>query len=401
MHGAAATPEIILDALITERNSLNNVEMIHLHTHGRARYADYPEFRVTNLFVGENLRKKLDYDRVDYLPCFLSEIPGLFRRRVRAPDVAIVQVSSPDAKGYCSLGTSIDVARAAVESASIVLGQVNPEMPRTHGDGLIHLKQFTSIWEHRAPLLATQSKIPNATEKKIAEHVATLVENGSTLQMGIGAIPDAVWASLTDRKNLGVHTEMFSDGLLPLLECGAVDNSKKTFHAGKTVTSFVNGTDALFRYVHDNPSILFLESDYVNRAENIARNPKVMAINSAVEVDLTGQVVADSIGCKIISGVGGQMDFVRGASQSEGGKAVIALQSRTRSGRSRIVSMLHPGAGVVTTRAHVHFIVTEYGIADLYGRTLGERAKALIEIAHPQDRESLARSWFERDKLAP
>jgi acyl-CoA hydrolase len=395
VHGAAATPEKVLIALAQDHKRLAGCEIMHLHTHGTAPYVEHKEFRVTNLFVGENLRKKLDYDRVDYLPCFLSEVPLLFRRGIRPPDVAIVQVSPPDKKGFCSLGTSVDVTRAAVDTAKIVLAHVNPKVPRTHGDGQIPLSRFTAVWNSEESLLGVKPLGSNAIETQIAKGVASLIEDGSTLQMGIGGIPECVLASLKNHRHLGVHTEMFSDGLIQLIESGAVDNSRKSVHAGKTVTSFVNGSEKLFAFVDDDPSIVFLESDYVNRSANIARNQKVVAINSAVEVDLTGQVVADSIGHRIISGVGGQMDFIRGASLSPGGKAIIAITSRTKSGASRLVSELHPGAGVVTTRAHVQYIVTEYGIANLYGKTLGERAKELINIAHPDDRERLSKEWYQ------
>lgn len=400
VHGAAATPLALLSALTEERRRLQGVEIMHLHTYGNAPYVEYPEFRVTNLFVGENLRSHLDYERVDYLPCFLSEIPHLFRKRIRAPDVAIVQVSPPDASGHCSLGTSVDIARAAVDSAQIVLAQVNPRMPRTHGDGFIPFSRLTAYWEHEEALPATPPKAPSAVESAIAFHAASLVDDGATLQVGVGSVPDAVLANLRGHKHLGLHTETFSDGALPLLESGAIDNSRKACHRYKTVTSFVSGSPKLFAFVNDNPSVVFLESDYVNRAEIIARNPRVLALNSAVEVDLTGQTVSDSIGPRIISGVGGQMDFVRGATLSEGGKAVIALPSRTKNGSPRIVPSLKPCAGVVTTRAHVHFIVTEFGVADLYGKTLGERARALTQIAHPADREPLERAWYEQIQTA-
>jgi 4-hydroxybutyrate CoA-transferase len=395
VHGAAATPVALLDSLAGASKRLSGLELMHLHTHGSAPHAGCPEFRVTNLFVGENLRSRLDYGRIDYLPCFLSEISHLFRGGIRRPDAALVQVSPPDANGYCSLGTSIDVARAAVDSAPIVLAQVNARMPRTHGDGFIPLSRLTAYWEHDEALTVPAARAPSAAERAIAYHVASLIDDGATLQVGVGAVPDAVLANLRGHKNLGLHTETFSDGVLPLVECGAIDNSRKNCHRHKTVTSFVSGSEKLFRFVHDNPSVLFLESDYVNRAENIARNPRVAALNSAVEVDLSGQVVADSVGPRILSGVGGQMDFVRGATLSEGGKAIIALPSQTKTGGSRIVAALMRGAGVVTTRAHVHFVATEYGVADLYGKTLGERSRALVAIAHPSHRETLEREWHE------
>lgn len=396
VHGAAATPISLLNALCEQKARLHGIEILHLHTLGPAEYANLPEFRVTNLFVGENLRSRLDYNRVDYLPCFLSEIPDLFRNKIRAPDIAIVQVSPPDSNGYCSLGTSIDIAKAAIESASVVLAQINPRMPRTHGDSFLPLSKITAFWEHEEELPEQKSKEADLVDRAIAFHAASLIENGATLQIGVGAVPDAVLRNLRGHKHLGVHTETFTDALLPLLESGAVNNSLKVCHRGKTVTSFVAGTKNLYRFVHDNPSVLFLESDYVNSTANIARNPAVVAINSAVEIDLTGQVVADSLGSKIISGVGGQLDFIRGAALSPGGKSIIALRSRTKSGKPKIVPTLAPGAGVVTTRAHVRFVVSEFGIAELYGKTLGERARALIAIADPADREHLERCWHEQ-----
>ena len=398
VHGGAATPLGLLDALLGETSRLRNVELIHLHTSGDAKYAN-PEyersFRVANLFVGGNLRGRLDGDRIDYLPCFLSEIPQLFRSGRRALDVAMVQVSPPDKRGYCSLGVSVDVARAAVDSAKVVIAQVNRHMPRVHGDGFVHIDELDWLVEHDAPLPESPPKPPSAEEQAIGHHAAGLIEDGATLQMGIGAVPDAVLASLKGHRHLGVHTEMWSDGLLPLLECGAVDNSLKVVHPGRTVSGFVVGTKAVYDFMDDNPTITQYDIGYVNRVSVINRNPKVTAINSAIEIDLTGQVCADSIGHQVISGVGGQMDFMRGAMTSEGGKPIIALTSRTKKGAPRIVPTLKPGAGVVTTRAHVRFIITENGAVDLYGKTLNERAQLLISIAHPDDQEALERAWHE------
>jgi acyl-CoA hydrolase len=398
IHGGAATPNALINALVGEASRLHDVELIHLHTEGDARYADpqYSQsFRVANLFVGHNLRGRLDGDRVDYLPCFLSEIPQLFRSGRRALDVALVHVSPPDKRGYCSLGVSVDVARAAVDSAKLVIAQVNRHMPRVHGDGFVHLDELDWLVEHDAPLPEVPPKPPTDEERTIGQHAAELIEDGATLQMGIGAVPDAVLAALKGHRHLGVHTEMWSDGLLALLECGAVDNSLKKIHPGRTVSGFIVGTRRVYDYVDDNPSVAQYDIGYVNRVSVINRNPKVTAINSAVEIDLTGQVCADSIGHRVISGVGGQMDFIRGAMTSEGGKPIIALTSRTPKGIPRIVPTLRPGAGVVTTRAHVRFIVTENGSVDLYGKTLNERAQLLISIAHPDDQESLERAWRE------
>lgn len=396
VHGAAATPMRLVDAVVARHNELRGVEFIHIHTMGEAAYAapQYRDsFRVANLFVGGNMRLKLDYDRVDYLPCFLSEIPALFRSGRRAIDVALIQVSTPDAHGVCSLGTSVDVARAAVESAKIVVAEVNHQMPRLHGDGFISLDSIDAWVEIDEPLPEVARPVITDVEARIGEVVASRVEDGSTLQVGIGAVPDAVLGALKNHRHLGIHTEMWSDGALELIRCGAVDNSRKKVHPGKTVSTFLTGSRELYRFVHDNPKVVQMEASYVNDVTVIRRNPKVVAINSAVEVDLTGQVCADSIGSKIISGVGGQMDFIRGATLSEGGLPIIAVTSRSKKGASRFVATLKPGAGVVTTRAHVHLVATEYGIADLYGKTLSERAKALIDIAHPDDRERLERDW--------
>lgn len=398
LHGAAATPLPLVKELVSQADRFKNLEIIHLHTSGPGEYADAKfagHFRVTNLFVGENMRRHFDYDRVDYLPCFLSEMPSLFRRGLKKLDVALVQVSPPDSHGFCSLGTSVDAARAAVEAADLVLAQINPRMPRTLGDGVVPVDAIHFAVEITHELPESRCAAADAVENKIAQQVAGLIEDGSCLQMGIGAIPDAVLAALKNHRHLGVHTEMFSDGVLPLVDYGAIDNSRKVNHPGKIVGSFVTGSRKLFDFVHDNPATLLLEAGYVNSVHNIARNPLAVAINSAVEVDLTGQVCADSIGSRIISGVGGQMDFIRGATISEGGKAIIALTSRTKKGFPRIVPQLKLGAGVVTTRAHVHYVVTEHGVADLYGKTIGERAKALISIAHPDDRASLDRTWHE------
>lgn len=398
VHGGAATPNILLDALVGDASRLRNVELIHLHTTGPAEYAK-PEyarsFRVANLFVGSNMRRQLDGNRIDYLPLFLSEIPKLFRSGKRPLDVALVQVSAPDKWGYCSLGVSVDVARAAVDSAKVVIAQVNRHMPRVHGDGFIHVDELDWLVAHDEPLPETPPPSTTEDEVAIGHHAADLVEDGATLQMGIGAVPDAVLAALKSHRYLGVHTEMWSDGLLPLLECGAVDNSRKVVHPGRTVSGFVVGTRRVYDYIDDNPTVAQYDIEYVNRVSVINRNPKVTAINSAVEIDLTGQVCADSIGHRVISGVGGQMDFIRGAMTSEGGKPIIALTSRTQKGVPRIVPTLKPGAGVVTTRAHVRFVVTENGAVDLYGATLNERAELLISIAHADDQEALERAWHE------
>ena len=396
VHGGSATPLRLIGALVEHADRLRNVELMHLHTMGDAAYADSKfskSFHVTNFFVGANMRERMGLEGIDYLPCFLSEIPALLRSGKRPIDVALIHVSPPDPQGYCTLGTSVDIACAAVKSAKMVLAQVNPRMPRVHGDGFIHISKINHFVEVDEPIPETQRCVLKEEEKTIGKYVAELIEDGSTLQAGIGAIPDAALSALKNHQHLGVHTEMWSDGTLELILCGAVDNSNKKIHPGKTVSGFVTGTKALYDFIHDNPSVVQLDIGYINNPTNIAKNPKVVAINSAVEIDLTGQVCADSVGSRIISGVGGQMDFIRGASISQGGKPIIALTSRTGKGISRIVPVLKSGAGVVTTRAHVHYVVTEYGVADLYGKTLRERSRELIRIAHPQDQEYLEKGW--------
>lgn len=395
IQGGAATPRTLTANLVKHADRLRNVELIHIHTMDDAPYAEEKfkdSFNVVNLFVGPNMRSKMRPGQVDYLPCFLSEIPALFRSRIRPLDVALIHVSPPDKHGYCSLGTSVDVTKAAIDSAKIIIAQINKNMPRVHGDGFVHIKRIQHWVEVDDPLFESSPAILSPQEVAIGRHTAELIEDGSTLQVGIGNIPDSVLANLKNHRHLGLHTEMWSDGALALLKHGAIDNSKKHVHLGKTVSGFVIGTRELYDFVDDNPSVIQLDIAYVNDPNTIARNPKVVAINSAVEIDLTGQVCADSIGNKVISGVGGQMDFMRGAALSPGGKPIIAVTSRTRKGQPRIVPTLKEGAGVVTTRSHVHFVVTEFGIADLYGKTLYERARSLIDIAHPDDKEFLERA---------
>jgi len=399
VHGGAATPHHLLKKLSERASELWNVEIVSISLYGDAVIADakYKDsFRINSLFVSENIRDAVNAGRGDYVPVFLSEIPILFRRGILPIDVALVQVSPPDKHGYCSLGTSVDIAVSAVKTAKYVIAQVNPRMPRTLGDGMIKIADFDAAVYAEEELPEVSSGKPNEISARIASHVSELVENGATIQTGIGTIPDAVLASLSNHKELGVHTEMLSDGIIPLIEAGVITNQHKKKHRGKTVTSFLVGTRKLYDFVDDNPSIVALGIDYVNDTAVIRTNPKVTAINSAIEVDITGQICSDSIGAYHYSGVGGQMDFVRGASLSEHGKPIIALPSITTKGISRIVSFLKPGAGVVTTRAHAHYIVTEYGIAYLYGKNMRQRAKALIEIAHPNHREELERSAFER-----
>jgi acyl-CoA hydrolase len=399
VHGGAATPHYLLSKLAARYNELWNVEIVSISMQGDAVIADkkYKDsFRINSLFVSPNIREAVNEGRGDYVPIFLSEIPILFKRGILPIDVALVQVSPPDKHGYCSLGVSVDIAATAVKTAKKVIAQVNPRMPRTLGDGIVKLDAFHSVVYHERELPQILCADSSEISMRIGAYCAELVEDGATLQMGIGSIPDAALASLTNHKELGVHTEMFSDGIIPLIEKGVITNQHKKKYRGKTVTSFLLGTRKLYDFVDDNPAVVALHIDYVNDTAVIRTNPKVTAINSAIEVDITGQVCSDSIGTYHYSGVGGQMDFVRGASLSEGGKPIIALPSITGKGVSRIASFLKQGAGVVTTRAHAHYIVTEYGIAYLYGKNMRQRAKALIEIAHPNHREALERAAFER-----
>ncbi len=402
VHGGNATPVQLVKAMTERHGELTNVELVHLHTEGPAPYAD-PEYKdsffVNVVFVGANVRKAVNEGRGDYIPVFLSEVPNLFRKNVLPLDVALIHVSPPDSHGYCSLGVSVDAAIAAAQMAKFVIAQVNPNMPRTHGDGIIHVDKIDVLVNVDDELPQQQVPEPNEAELKIGAHCAELIDDGATLQMGIGAIPNAVLKSLEHHKDLGVHTEMFSDGVIELVEKGVINGRKKSIHPGKIVSGFVMGTQKTYDFVDDNPSVAMLDIAYINDTAVIRRNPKVTAINSAVEVDITGQICADSIGTYHYSGVGGQMDFIRGASLSPGGKPIIALPSTTRKGVSRIVPFLKQGAGVVTTRAHVHYIVTEYGIANLYGKNLSQRAKALIDIAHPDHREELEKAVRDRFRM--
>lgn len=399
VHGGAATPHFLLKKLAERSSELWNVEIVSISLQGDAIIADkkYKDnFRINSLFVSQNVREAVNEGRGDYVPIFLSEIPILFRRGILPLDIAMIQVSPPDKHGYCSLGTSVDIAVSAVKAAKYVIAQINPRMPRTMGDGIIKITEFDAAVFAEEELPEIISGEANEISIRIATHCAALVDNGATIQIGIGSIPDAVLASLTNHKELGVHTEMLSDGIVSLIEKGVITNQHKKKHRGKTVTSFLLGSRKLYDFVDDNPSIVALGIDYVNDTAVIRTNPKVTAINSAIEVDITGQICSDSIGTYHYSGVGGQMDFVRGASLSEGGKPIIALPSITGKGISRIVDSLKPGAGVVTTRGHAHYIVTEYGVAYLYGKNMRQRAKALIEIAHPNQREALERAAFNR-----
>lgn len=403
IQGSAQTPTYLLSELAKMGDRFNDVELVFISVYGDM-HVNKPElsksFQMNSLFVSASIRNDVNEGRADYVPVFLSEIPNLFNQSILSIDVAIVQVSPPDNHGYCSLGVSVDVARSAVNCAKYVIAQINPNVPRTHGDGLIHSSRFHSMVYCEDPLYEAHfGEKVGKDEMRIGEYVASLIDDRSTLQMGIGSIPDAVLKSLTNHKDLGIHTEMCSDGLVDLFENDIINNKYKKIHPNKAVIGFALGTRRLYDYVDDNPAFQFLDIDYVNDPHVIRRNNKMIAINSAIEIDITGQVCSDSIGTYQFSGVGGQMDFMRGAALSEGGKPIIALPSRTAKGVSRIVAMLKPGAGVVTTRAHVHYVVTEYGIAYLFGKNLRQRAKALVSIAHPEDREDLEKACFERFKI--
>jgi acyl-CoA hydrolase len=402
VHGSAQTPLFLLRELSKMAPHLKGVELTFITVQGdieldKVQYAD--SFHINCMFVSQSVRKAVNEGRADFIPVFLSDIPDLFRKEMKI-DVAIVQVSPPDKHGYCSLGVSVDIARSAVNTAKHIIAQVNPRVPRTHGDSLIHTKRFTSMVYHEEELPEVDyGKKVGTEELKIGQYIAEMVDDGSTLQLGIGTIPDAVLKSLGNHKNLGLHSEMCSDGVIDLFENDIINNSKKRIHPNKAVTGFAVGTRRLYDYVDDNPAFVFLDIDYVNDPHVIRRNPKVVAVNSAIEVDITGQICADSIGTMQYSGIGGQMDFIRGAALSEGGKPIIALTSRTAKGISRIVPFLKPGAAVVTTRGHIHYVITEYGVAYLFGQNLRQRARSLINIAHPDDREELERCCFERFKM--
>ena len=398
VQAAAAAPQILMKAMTERHEELQNVEVCHLHVEGETPYAN-PElkdsFHVNSFFIGSNVRHTLAAGNGSYTPVFLSELPLLFKRNILPLDVALIHVSVPDKHGYCSLGVSVEATLAAIDNAKIVIAQVNTEMPRTHGDGIIHHTEIDLFVECNTPIPTHALGTPSEVENKIGDYVASLIEDKSTLQMGIGSIPNAVLSRLTNHKNLGLHTEMFSDGVIDLILNDVINGNFKTISPGRALTTFLLGSKRLYDYVDDNPFVEMRASDYVNDVSIIKQNPKMVAINSAIEVDLTGQVCADSMGAKMYSGVGGQMDYIRGASLSEGGKAIIALPSITRKGISRIVPSLKPGAGVVTTRAHVQYVVTEYGIANLYGKTIKQRVKALVEIAHPNHRENIDKTYFE------
>ena len=404
LHGGAATPQIFVDAFSKRALELEDVIISQILTLGDAKYVS-PEMaghvRLNSLFTGSNVREAVKAGRADWTPIFLSEIPGLFKNGHIPVDVAIIHVSPPDAHGFCSFGVSTDTTIAACKVAKIVIAMVNQQMPRVHGDNFIHVSKLNFIVEADEPLFQAPKVDLSERHMQIGKYIADLIEDGSTLQMGIGAIPDATLFYLKDKRNLGIHTEMFSDGVVELVESGVINGEEKTLHPGKVVSSIVMGSQHVYDFIHENPFMEFHPTDYVNDPYIIAQNRKMVAINSSIEIDLTGQVCSDSMGRNNFSGIGGQVDFMRGASRSEGGIPIIAMPSTAKKGtQSRIVLDLKPGAAVTTSRGDVHYIVTEFGVAQLHGKTLRQRAKALIEIAHPDFRETLERESFQSKLLS-
>lgn len=401
IHAIGCAPQKLIAAMCERgrRREFKNVRIQHLHTEGPAPYTA-PEFEgvfcMESFFAGANVRKDTQAGYADYIPGFLQDTQRLIREGICRPNVALIQVSPPDKHGYVSLGCSVDATLAAVETADTVIATINKNMPRSMGDALIPMSMIDIFTEDNAPLIEGHFAQPSPEEAQIGKYVAELIEDGATLQMGIGSIPNAVLSQLGNHKNLGVHTEMFADGVLNLVRKGVINGMNKKIDRGKIVSTFVMGSKEVYDFLDDNPGVAMMDVGYTNNEFIIAKNPKVTAINSALQIDLTGQVCADSLGTKFYSGVGGQVDFIRGASLSEGGKPIIAMQSVTNKGVSKIAPVLTSGAGVVTTRAHVQWIVTEYGAVNLYGKTLQDRAKALISIAHPDHREELDRAAFER-----
>ena len=404
LTGNCSVPKVVLHALCERATLLQDVEIVQVLTIGGTEYVKpdmQGHLRINTLFISENVRKAVNDGRADFTPIFLSEIPDLFRHQLK-PDVALIHVSPPDEHGFCSFGIEVGVTKPAAEGAKVVIAEVNQRMPRTLGDSFIHISKLTHIVEVDYPLPEIRMGEPLPIQQDIARHVASLIEDRSTLQTGIGGIPDAVLHYLSDRKNLGIHTELFSDGVIELVNRGIITNEAKTLHPGKMIAGFVLGTQALYDFIHDNPIVELHPTDYVNDPYRIAQNDRMVCINSAIEVDITGQVCADSIGHKFYSGAGGQVDFIRGAARSKGGKPIIALPSTTKEDTvSRIVWELKPGAGVITTRNDVHYVVTEFGVAYLHGKTIRERAQALITIAHPKFQEELSAKARELGYIPP
>jgi 4-hydroxybutyrate CoA-transferase len=401
LTGNCSVPQKLVAALVEQAPDLTNVEIVQVLTIGSANYTA-PELgghiRVNTLFVSDNVRQAVNEGRADFTPCFLSEIPGLFRNGQLPLDVALIHVSPPDEHGFCSFGVEVGVTKTAAQSAKTVIAEVNPNMPRTLGDAFIHLSKLNYIVPVDYPLPEMSMGDSSELAERIATHIAGLIPDGATLQTGIGAIPDAVLHHLTSHRHLGIHTELFSDGVIGLVEQGVIDGEMKTLHPGKIIAGFMLGTKKLYSFVHDNPVVELHPTEYINDPFVIARNDRMVAINSAIEIDLTGQVCSDSIGTRLYSGVGGQVDFIYGASRSKDGVPIIAQPSTAVvEGEcvSRIVPTLKQGAGVVTTRNHVHYVVTEHGVADLYAKTIRQRAKALIEIAAPQFRAELEQKAIE------
>ncbi|MGL4364857.1 MAG: acetyl-CoA hydrolase/transferase family protein [Bacteroidales bacterium] len=401
LSSVASAPQTLIKALCLrgDAGELRDVHIHHLHTEGEAPYTDKKYegiFQHDAFFVGGNVRKSVQAGYADYIPVFLSETQKLYRSGTLPCNVAMIQVSTPDKHGFVSLGTSVDATLAAIETAKTVIAVVNPHVPRAWGDAMIPLNMIDIFVEDNTPLEPAHFTEATEVEKLIGKHCASLIENGATLQMGIGAIPNAVLEQLGGHKNLGIHTEMFADGVLPLIEKGVINGANKKLDKGKLVSTFLMGSQRCYDFIDDNPMVLMKDVAYTNSPFILSQNPKVTAINSALQIDITGQVCADSLGTTFYSGVGGQVDFIYGASLSEGGKAIIAMPSSTNKGQSKIAPTLNLGAGVVTTRSHVHYIVTEYGAVNLYGKTLQERAKLIISIAHPDHREALDKAAFER-----
>ncbi len=398
IHSAAAAPAQLIQAMTNRADRLRNVEIYTIHTEGPVPYADeqYADsFKIQAFFVGPNIRKYVQSGRANYIPMFLSEVPALFRKGIIPLDVALVTVSPPNSKGFCSLGVSVDISNCAIDHARYVIAQVNPNMPRVHGNGIIHMDRIHAFIEVDDPIYEISIPEPNEQERAIGEHITELIDDGATLQLGIGGVPNAVLNSMYSHKNLGIHTEMVSDGIVDLVEKGVITGLNKGIDRGKIISGFALGTRKIYDFIDDNPIVNLRDSEYTNDTDIIRKNPKVTAINSAIEIDIFGQVCADTIGTKQYSGVGGQIDFIRGASLSEGGKPIIAMSSITNNGISKIVPMISEGASIATTRAHVHYIVTEFGVAYLYGKNLKERAKAMINIAHPTKREELEKAAWE------
>ena len=394
MHGAAATPTPLLQAMVA-RSDLESVKLHHMHLEGPAPFVDPAlsgRFRSVSFFAGANVREAIAEGRADFVPVFLSDIPGLFESGQIPLDAALLQLSPPDRHGFCSLGSSVDCARAAADNTRIIVAEINEQMPRTHGHSQVRFDRIAAFIHTSRPLYQHLGGPETPEVAAIGDLIAALVEDRSVLQTGIGAIPDAVLARLHGKHDLGIHTEMFSDRVIDLIESGAVTNRGKAVHPGRTVTSFVNGSRRLYDFVHDNPLVEFHGCDRTNNTNLIRKLDRMVAINSALQIDLTGQVCADSIGHRIYSGIGGQMDFIRGAALSRGGKPIIAFPSTAKGGTcSRIVAALLPGAGVVTSRGHIHWVVTEHGAVNLHGLTLRERGEALISVAHPDFRAGLRR----------